>query len=134
MEVTVKHQGNVQFFATTRGHGLVCDQPAENGGADAGMTPPEFLLAALGTCAGYYAYQYLKARALDSSELEIRVTAEKAANPARLSTFRIEVMLPSLPAEHEAGLLRAVDKCLIRNTLVAAPQIETVIHCGALQG
>ena len=30
-----------------RGHRLVCDQPRENGGADAGLTPPEFLLASL---------------------------------------------------------------------------------------
>jgi organic hydroperoxide reductase OsmC/OhrA len=28
------------------------DQPVENGGHDEGMTPPELLLASLGSCAG----------------------------------------------------------------------------------
>ena len=62
LEVVVNHLGAVQFEAKARQHTVYCDQPAENGGFDEGMTPPEFLLAALGTCAGYYAVQYLKAR------------------------------------------------------------------------
>lgn len=96
------------------------------------MNPPEFLLAALGTCAGFYAVQYLKARSLECPELEIKVSAEKAAQPARLGVFRIEVFAPTLDAKHEAGLLRAVDKCLIRNTLLQAPVVETVVHPASL--
>ena len=62
MEVTIQHLGNVKFAASARGHRVICDQPAGNGGSDAGMTPPEYLLVSLGTCAGFYAVQYLKAR------------------------------------------------------------------------
>ena len=133
MEIIIKHLGNVQFEAVTRGHSVLCDQPAENGGADAGMTPPELLLASLGTCAGFYAAQYLKARALDCHALEIKVSAEKASQPARLGSFRIEVFAPAMDPQHEAGLLRSVQKCLIHNTLLHAPAIETVVHSGALQ-
>ncbi len=133
MEVTVKHLGNVSFSAATRGHFVVCDQPREQGGADQGMTPPEFLLASLGTCAGYYAVQYLKARSLDCPDLEIKVSAEKATQPARLGSFHIEVLAPSLDPKHETGLFRAVEKCLIHNTLLHAPSIEIAVHSGALQ-
>ncbi len=133
MEITIRHRGGVQFEAEARGHRILCDQPPENGGTDQGMTPPEFLLAALGTCAGFYAAQYLKARSLDSSGLEIRVSAEKAAQPPRMGTFRIEVLAPPLEHQHEEGLFRAVQKCLIHNTLQHPPAIETVIRCGALQ-
>ena len=133
MEITVKHLGNVQFAASTRGHTIVSDQPLEQGGADQGMTPPEFLLASLGTCAGYYAVQYLKARSLTCPDLEIKVSAEKAAQPARLSSFHIEVFAPSIDPKHEAGLFRAVEKCLIHNTLLHAPAIDIAIHSAALQ-
>ncbi len=78
MEVTVHHLGNVKFEAVARGHRVMCDQPPANGGADTGMTPPEFLLVSLGTCAGYYAAEYLKARSLPTTGLEIKVSAEKA--------------------------------------------------------
>jgi putative redox protein len=130
MEMTVRHLGGVKFEAATRGHRVVCDQPPENGGTDAGMTPPELLLASLGTCAGFYAAQYLKARSLDCSGLEIKVSAEKALQPARLSSFRIEVIAAPLDPQHEAGLLRAVQKCLIHNTLLHPPAIETVVAVG----
>ena len=55
MEVNVKLEGDVKFEVAARKHSLVCDQPAENGGSDEGMTPPELLLASLGTCAAFYA-------------------------------------------------------------------------------
>jgi uncharacterized OsmC-like protein len=127
MEVTVKHLGNVQFEAEARGHRVLCDQPAGNGGTDQGMTPPEFLLASLGTCAGFYAAQYLKTRSLATEGLQVRVVAEKATQPARLGTFKIEVIVPGLEGRHEEGVLRAVKLCLVHNTLVHTPAIETVV-------
>lgn len=132
MEIRVRHLGDVKFEATTRGHRVVCDQPPANGGGDAGMTPPEFLLASLGTCAGFYAAQYLKARSLHTNDLEITVSADKAAQPARLGSFRIDVFAPGLDPHHEAGMLRAVRACLIHNTLTHPPAIETMIHTDAL--
>lgn len=128
MEVKVQHFGDVKFEASTRGHRVVCDQPPANGGTDSGMTPPEFLLVSLGTCAGFYAAQYLKLHSLPQEGLEVVVSAEKAKAPARLGSFRIEVIVPNLDQRHESGVLRAVHACLIHNTLLNAPAIETVVH------
>lgn len=128
MEVTVKHLGDVKFEAAARGHRVICDQPPTNGGADSGMTPPEFLLVSLGTCAGFYAAQYLKTRGLPATGLEIKVSAEKAMHPARLGPFRIEVIVPGLDPHHEAGVQRSVKACLVHNTLLSAPAIETVVR------
>jgi len=128
MELRVRHLNGVKFEAETRGHRLICDQPAGNGGEDAGMTPPELLLASLATCAGFYAAQYLKNHKLSQEGLEVVVHAEKAAAPARLGSFRIEVIAPGLPAADEAGMLRSVNACLIKNTLAMPPAIETVLH------
>jgi uncharacterized OsmC-like protein len=131
MEVTVHHLGNVQFEANARGHRVVVDQPASNGGADSGMSQPELLLTSLGACAGHYAVEYLKARSIPSTGLEIKVLADKVLQPARLDKFRIEVTMPALDPRHEEGLLRAVHKCLIHNTLLGTPTIETVVRIPA---
>jgi uncharacterized OsmC-like protein len=130
MEVTIEHLGNVKFAASARGHRMLCDQPTDSGGTDAGMTPPEFLLASLGTCAGFYAAKYLEARHLSSDGLAVRVSADKAAAPARLNGFRIEVTVPGVDSAHQAGVLRAVKACLIHNTLLNTPSIETVVRTG----
>ena len=96
------------------------------------MSPPEFLLASLATCGGYYATQYLKARGLPAEDLSVQVIAQKAAQPARLASFAIEVTAFGLDERHQAGLLRAVKACLIHNTLLGAPSIDIVVNAPAL--
>ena len=132
-EVLVDHLGDVQFEVKARNHTVVCDQPVENGGFDEGMTPPEFLLASLGTCAGYYAVQYLRVHHLPIEGLRIRASAGKAKGPARMVDFRIdmECAIP-LDARHREGILRAVHACLIHNTLLNPPRIDVDISAPAL--
>ncbi len=132
MEVTAKYLGGTQFDAIARGKHVICDQPVHNGGSDEGMSPPEFLLASLATCAAYYAAQYLNTRHLPAEDLEVRVTAEKGSQPARLAAFRIEVTAPGLDDRHQAGVLRAAKACLVHNTLLEAPEIEVTVKSPAL--
>jgi len=136
MEVIVEHLGGVQFEIKARQHRIACDQPVENGGFDEGMTPPELLLASLGSCAGFYAAQYLRKHHLAAEGTTIRVSAEKAQNPARLNNFRIQVEIPSgISDQHNQGLNEAVRHCLIHNTLLNRPSISleishAVLHAG----
>ena len=62
----------------------------------------------------------------------MRVTAEKAAQAARLASFGIEVTAFDLDDRHQAGILRAVKACLIHNTLLGALSIEIVVNTVAL--
>jgi len=125
MQVTVAHLDGVRFSIQSRTHAIVCDQPAENGGRDAGMTPPELLLASLGSCAAFYAVQYLKTRHLAEHGVEVSVSAEKLLQPARLGSFRIHVACPvALSGAQTEGLMHSVRHCLVHNTLLAPPAIE----------
>jgi len=124
MEVTVSHLDKTEFAIQSRSHKILCDQPAENGGEDCGMTPPELLLASLGSCAAFYAVQYLKTRNLAETGVEVTVTAEKLKSPARVGNFQIHVACPvSLTEEQTEGLMRSVHHCLIHNTLSSPSEI-----------
>jgi len=124
MEVKITHLNRVKFAIQSGSHSILCDQPAENGGEDSGMTPPELLLASLGSCAAFYAVQYLKSRNLTESGVEVSVTAEKLKSPARVGNFQIHVACPvSLTEEQTEGLMRSVHHCLIHNTLLSPPEI-----------
>jgi uncharacterized OsmC-like protein len=131
MDAQVDYSGGFRFEITARGHRIVSDQPLSNGGADSGMTPPELLLASLGSCAGYYAAEYLRVRSLPTDGLRVFVNAEKALKPARLGMFRIRVEAPSVDPSHREMLLRTVKHCLVHNTLLQAPAIEVTIETGA---
>jgi putative redox protein len=133
MEVTVNHLGDVQFEIKARQHTIACDQPPENGGFDEGMTPPELLLASLGSCAGFYAAQYLKKHKLAAEGTKVRITAEKLKNPARMDNFNIAIEVPvCFTEEHRAGIEQAVHHCLIHNTLLHPPQIAIEIKAAPM--
>lgn len=125
LETKVIYVDGVRFQVITRNHEITSDQPVENSGTDAGMTPPELLLASLGSCAGYYAAEYLRARSIPAAGLTVSVTAQKAQKPARLTDFRISLSVPGVDDQrHRDGILRAAKSCLIHNTLTYAATIE----------
>jgi uncharacterized OsmC-like protein len=127
--VIVKQLSGVKFSVEARHHSVVCDQPLDNGGTDQGMTPPELMLAALGSCAAYYAAQYLKTRGLADTGVEVSVSAEKLKGPARLGNFKIDVASPvELTAEQDQAMVNSVRHCLIHNTLLTPPEIEIKLH------
>jgi len=134
MEVFVEHLGAFQFLIHARKHMIDCDQPVENGGYDEGVTPPELLLASLGSCAGFYAAQYLKKNSLAAEGTRVRVTAEKAKDPARLDNFRIDLEIPvPLTPEHQVGIEDTIQHCLIHNTLLHAPRITLDVKSPVLE-
>jgi putative redox protein len=129
MEVTIEHLGAQQFEIKARQHTVLSDQPLENGGHDEGMTPPELLLASLGSCAAFYAAQYLRKFKLATEGTRVRVTGDKVKDPPRMDNFRIEIELPlDLTEEQRAGVENAVHHCLIHNTLLRPPRIAIEIN------
>ena len=133
MEISVGHLGGVQFEIKARQHTIACDQPPENGGYDEGMTPPELLLASLGSCAGFYAVMYLKKHKLSTQGTRVHVSAEKAKAPARMEDFRITVDVPAaFTDEQKKGIEDAVHHCLIHNTLLNPPKISLEVKSVSL--
>ena len=94
------------------------------------MTPPELLLASLGSCAAFYAAQYLRKFHLAAEGTRVRITADKVKDPtARIDNFRIEIETPlELTGQHRAGVERSVHHCLIHNTLLHPPKIAIEIN------
>jgi uncharacterized OsmC-like protein len=135
MEVHVTQVEGVKFTVQARTHSVTCDQPQDNGGTDTGMTPPEFLLASLGACAAFYAAEYLRARNLANGGVSVSVTADKLKSPARIGNFRVRVDSPiCLTAEQREGLMRSVEHCLVKNTLLNPPQIDVSLEVPCLAG
>ena len=97
------------------------------------MTPPELLLASLGSCVGFYAAQYLRKFKLATEGTRVKVRAAKLKDPARLGDFEIELDVPAeLSEQHREGIERSVKHCLIHNTLLNPPKIGLQIRAAAL--
>ncbi len=133
MDLTIRYLGGKKFDAEARGHHVVSDQPLDDDGTDQGMTPPELFLSSLGSCAAYYAAEYLTVRQLSTDGLEVHVSALKEGKPVRIARIHLDVTAPGLDNaddRHREGLKRAVDACLIHNTLQIPTKVEIHIVAG----
>ena len=124
MEVRVRQGKGKQVEARARFHRVVCDQPFEENGSDTGMTPPELMLSALGACAMYYASKYLESRNLPANAVEMKVASEKSDSPGRLAEISIDVDAPGLAPRIRDGLLKAIQTCLLSQTLTNGAQVN----------
>ena len=67
----------------------------------------------------------MKRSRLPEEGVRVRTMAEKVLGPPRLDDIHIELECPGAVEErHQKGLIEAVRKCLIHNTLLHAPKIR----------
>jgi uncharacterized OsmC-like protein len=119
------YRGGESYAAATRGHFVLTDQPAAAGGDDAAMTPVELLIAALSSCAAFYAGRYLARHGLNRDGLQ--VTAEFAMatdHPARVRGIALKIQVPGgVPPGRQAALLAVASHCTVHNTFRQIPDI-----------
>jgi len=117
--VVVSYRGGESYAAATRGHSVLTDQPATAGGDDAAMTPVELLIAALSSCAAFYAGRYLARHGLNRDGLHVTATFTTATDrPARVAGVRLAIRVPGgVPPNRQAALLAVASHCTVHNTL-----------------
>ncbi|WP_455368082.1 OsmC family protein [[Eubacterium] cellulosolvens] len=123
--MSIKPQGNFQFKVRTRHHELICDRPDHK---DQGMIPSKLLITSLGSCIGFYVESYCKQAQIPIDNMTVTIRWEKASNPARIGSIKIDVALPEERAkERKMAIWRAAENCLIHNTLRHHPNISLEI-------
>ncbi|MGE0161155.1 MAG: OsmC family protein [Dehalococcoidia bacterium] len=129
-ETEVVVTGSAQGFAqeiSTRTHRLLADEPVPNGGTDAGPTPYELLLAALGSCASMTVALYARRKAWPLEQVTIwlrhdRVyatdSAESETKGGWLDHVQWSLQLSgALSDAQRARLLEIAQMCPVHRTL-----------------
>jgi uncharacterized OsmC-like protein len=110
---------------------------------DAGMTPVELLLAALGCGAMNCAAAYLRDQGLAPDKIDLTVSAERGGRPLRLTDIGIELDVPGLTIQLREGLIQAVESSPLCRTLqnppalrirMATELVEAPVNCGQHSG
>ena len=118
--------GGESYEIAVRGHRIVVDQPASEGGEDTAPTPTELFVGSLASCVAFYAGRYLSRHGYDRTGLT--VTADSAmgeGRPARVGAIKITVKVPTdLPEGRHAAFLAVARACTVHNTLHVPPAVE----------
>ncbi|MEQ1503428.1 MAG: OsmC family protein [Myxococcota bacterium] len=128
--------------ATTRGHTVILDEPTDLGGEDAGPTPLETMLAALGACTAMTLRMYATRKGWPLATVRVTLTHQQLARDACLDcppdeafpmaeriTRAIEVT-GGLDPDQIERLLDIANKCPVHRVLVRHPVVVTDIRVG----
>lgn len=108
-------------------HVVRTDQSAAHGGAGTAPEPFDLFLASLATCAGIYALGFCQARGLSTEGLDLVQRATFDPDTKRLTRVDLEVTLPpGFPEKYRAPILRAMEGCKVKKTLVDPPVVTVV--------
>jgi len=130
MTMRIIYRGGVRFDVTSGKHTLVTDQPVEDGGADAGITPVELFVGSLASCVGYFVARYCARHHIPCEGFTIEAGWTFAEQPHRVGGVDLQLNLPVplTPAQQQA-LLKIAHGCTVHQSLAVPPKVE--IHVTA---
>lgn len=132
-KLEVLHLDRYQHEATSRGHSIIIDEPKDAGGDDAGMTPYEALLAALGSCTAMTVRMYAERKGWPLRDVRVKLSHERThakdcadceTEDGKLSVIRRHVDIEGdLSDEQVARLHEIADRCPVHKTLTGAIEV-----------
>lgn len=125
MRFTVAYKGGARYDVTSGPHTIVTDQPVEDGGSDAGVTPVELFVGALGSCVAYFVGRYCARHQIPCEGFTVDVEWSYAEQPHRVGVVEIKLNLPAdLTSEQREKLLKVAHGCTVHQSLAVPPKVE----------
>ena len=124
-KVEIESKGDYRFSVTSKEVSFDVDAKGKDG-----VTPPDVLLASLGSCVGVYIRKYADGAKIGLDAFEVSVEGDLGSEaPYRFRQIKVSVDLKgsSLDDRRKRALLEFVKNCPIHNTLKGNPDIEMTL-------
>ncbi len=122
--VDIENTSDSSFTVKSRDYELIIDTHGK------GITPPDTLLASIGSCIGVYIQKYAAGSKLDLNKFKISLDAEfDAEKPVRFKTINVSIDLNgiTLDERRKKAFLDFIKNCPVHNTIKNNPDIEISI-------
>ncbi len=129
MKLTVAYHGGTRYDVTSGRHRIITDQPTEDGGQDAGMSPVELFVGSVASCVGYFVGQFCARHHISCEGLAVDADWEMAEGPHRVGKIALAIRLPHrLTPEMKERLLKVAHGCTVHQSLSAAPAVTIQLN------
>ena len=127
-EFAVTFPGGKKVEVTHGRHTLLTDQPIDNGGEDAAMSPFDLFLASIISCSGIVALGFLRRRNISTENLKVRMQSDYDEEANRVNSLKIIIDVPKeFPYKYLGALEKALETCTVKKHLLDPPDFEVVI-------
>ena len=129
MKLTASYHGGTRYDITSGKHRVVTDQPAEDGGQDAGMSPVELFVGSVASCVAYFVGQFCARHNISRDGLSIDAEWAMAENPHRVGRIDIAIHLPHrIASEQKERLLKVAHGCTVHQSIASALPITITLN------
>jgi putative redox protein len=132
VKATAKRRKGYAHSLTVGHHTLIADEPEDQGGSDAGPSPPQLLALSLASCTAITLEMYADRKGWEVGELEVEVDYEFGEHelPTR---YDVAIKIPAELSDEQIERLRAIaGKCPVHRALTGDVEInDTVERAGS---
>lgn len=124
MKLSVAYQGGTRYDILSDRHRVVTDQPVDEGGADAGMSPVELFVGSVASCVGYFVGQFCARHDISREGLKVEAEWTLAEGPHSVGQILLAIRLPHrVTPELRERLLKVAHGCTVHQSIVVPAHI-----------
>lgn len=129
MKLTASFHGGTRYDIVSGQHRVITDQPVEDGGQDAGMSPVELFVGSVASCVAYFVGQFCARHNISRHGLSVDAEWSMAEHPHRVGRIDIGIHLPHrVPTELKERLLKVAHGCTVHQTIAVTPNIAITVN------
>ena len=129
MKLTASYHGGTRYDITSGTHRIVTDQPADDGGQDAGMSPVELFVGSVASCVGYFVGQFCARHDIPRDGLRVDAEWTMAEGPHRVGAIALAIHLPHrLTPDLKERALKVAHACTVHQSLTVAPNVAITLN------
>ena len=129
MKLRVAYCGGTRYDMTSGKHRIVTDQPAEDGGQDAGMSPVELFVGSIASCVGYFVGRFCARHDIPHEGLAVDAEWTIAERPHRVGEVALVIHLPhQLSEDQMVRLLKVAHGCTVHQSTVVPAKVAIRVN------
>lgn len=132
MKLTATFHSGTRYDVVSGQHRVITDQPVEDGGQNAGMSPVELFVGSVASCVAYFVGQFCGRHGISRDGLSVDAEWTMAEVPHRVGRIEIGIHLPHrITGELKERLLKVAHGCTVHQSITVTPNIGITLNSHA---